>query len=266
MTGYRWVDDRWEEEGPLGDGEVAPMGGLWSSVRDLAAWISFFLDAFPPRDGADAGPLSRASRREMQQAHRAFPSAYDEATGRLDAGGYGYGLAVTHDLRFGHVVHHAGGLPGFGSHMAWVPDLGLGAVALGNVTYAPASHLTRELLELVADAGGLRPPAVHAPALERAADALARLLAEWDDVVADRVFAPNVDLDEPRERRRAEAERIRGALGPFRAADVEATTATRGFVRLIANGAEAMIWITLTPEPEARIQTYRIDGPDGGTV
>ena len=60
---------------PLGDGAIAPMGGLWSTVADLAVWVAFLADAFPPRDGADDGPLRRASRREMQQVTRSIPAA-----------------------------------------------------------------------------------------------------------------------------------------------------------------------------------------------
>ena len=47
---HRLQDDGREQEAPpLGDGTIAPMGGLWSSVRDLARWVGFFTDAFPPR-------------------------------------------------------------------------------------------------------------------------------------------------------------------------------------------------------------------------
>ena len=47
------------------------MGGVFSSVRDLARWVAGFLDAFPARDDPEGDhPLRRASRREMQQGHR----------------------------------------------------------------------------------------------------------------------------------------------------------------------------------------------------
>ena len=55
---------------PIGHGAFAPMGGLWSCVEDLATWVAWLDDAFPPRDDADDGPLRRSSRREMQQVHR----------------------------------------------------------------------------------------------------------------------------------------------------------------------------------------------------
>ncbi|MEO7370629.1 MAG: serine hydrolase domain-containing protein, partial [Ilumatobacteraceae bacterium] len=108
---------------PLGDGAIAPMGGLWSCVSDLARWVSWLADAFPPRDGDDCGPLCRASRREMQQVQRAWPTEHTTASGegdealplRIDGGGYGFGLFVRHDTRFDHFVQHSGGLPGYGS-------------------------------------------------------------------------------------------------------------------------------------------------------
>ena len=68
---FSWVDDAWvAEPEPLGDGTIAPMGGLWTTVTDLARWVAFFCDAFPPRDDPDDGPLPRWARREMQQARR----------------------------------------------------------------------------------------------------------------------------------------------------------------------------------------------------
>ena len=62
---YRWEDGAWgAEPEPLGDGTIAPMGGLWSTVADLARWVTFFCDAYPPRDDPDEGPLpgGRAGR------------------------------------------------------------------------------------------------------------------------------------------------------------------------------------------------------------
>ena len=40
---YRWQDDDLvAEPEPIGDGTIAPMGGLWSTVSDLARWVAFF--------------------------------------------------------------------------------------------------------------------------------------------------------------------------------------------------------------------------------
>ena len=161
---FHVVDDqRVADVAPLGDGAIAPMGGLWSCVADLARWVTFLADAFPPRDDADAGPLRRASRREMQQVQRSFPTTHTAASGegdeavpeRVDGGGYGFGLFVTHDKRFGHFVAHSGGLPGYGSNMRWLPGRAVGVVALGNVTYAPMSLMARRMLEIIDEHGSI---------------------------------------------------------------------------------------------------------------
>ena len=70
-TGTSSDDDAWLEEPIDRYGALASMGGIFTSVRDLARWVAGFTDAFPPRDDPDERhPLSRASRREMQQVHR----------------------------------------------------------------------------------------------------------------------------------------------------------------------------------------------------
>ena len=130
--GYLWRDDAYDEEPIDGYGALASMGGIFTSVRDLARWVAFFADAYPPRDDQEpaASPLSRASRREMQQAHNAYgPIVTQRGVGldpEVSAGGYGYGLFVEDHLELGRVVHHSGGYPGFGSNMRWLPASGPG--------------------------------------------------------------------------------------------------------------------------------------------
>ncbi len=174
---FSWVDDAWvAEPEPLGDGTIAPMGGLWTTVTDLARWVSFFCDAFPPRDDPDDGPLPRWARREMQQARRSDGVAEarprPDGPARVQAYGYGIGLGVTDDLRLGTVIGHSGGLPGYGSHMRWIPDRGVGVVAVSNVTYGYMAAACAEALDVLADLDRL--PAVAAPvaspALQSAAD------------------------------------------------------------------------------------------------
>jgi CubicO group peptidase (beta-lactamase class C family) len=261
LTGYRVQDGEFVQElPPLDDGDFAPMAGLWSTVADLTTWIAFFLDAFPARDDTDSGPLRRSSRREMQQAHRAWRSTYDTDTGRLDAGGYGFGLTVVHDLRYGHMVGHAGGLPGFGSHMRWLPDRGVGVVALANRTYAPMSQATLETLELLDDHSAL-PAHFTAPVssgLVRASEGLCDLLNEWSDHKADALFASNVFLDEDRERRRDNAAAIREACGHLRVTLIEADSATRGSVTYVGEQDDLEVEILLTPERRPRIQKYMV--------
>jgi CubicO group peptidase (beta-lactamase class C family) len=68
--GYGRVDGQWVAETPLADGSYGIMGGLYSTVPDLAKLVGMYLSAYPARDGDDRGPLKRASLREMQSRIR----------------------------------------------------------------------------------------------------------------------------------------------------------------------------------------------------
>ena len=217
--GYVRRDELWEREPIDGYGALAAMGGILTSVAELARWVAGLADAFPARDEPDEGhPLSRASRRELQQVQRAFPPelTYDGTGGppTLTAGGYGFGLFVVHDLEIGTTVGHGGGYPGFGSHMRWHPGTGLGVVALANARYAQVHRPTADALRALVRTGVAPRRRVRpAPTTERLRAAADRLLLAWDDDLADSVFAANMDLDEPRELRRATAARAVERLG-----------------------------------------------------
>ena len=131
--GYRLKPDgTYAEEPPLPHGAFGSMGGLLTTANDLAKYVAFHLSAWPARDDEDSGPVRRASVREM--AHLWTPSNLTArlTNGQLSASqtGYGFGLRVTSDCRFEQIVAHGGGLPGFGSYMAWLPDYGVGIFAM----------------------------------------------------------------------------------------------------------------------------------------
>ena len=65
--GYRWENDAWAEEPTMKDGAFNAMGGLQVSANDYAKWVAFLLSAWPPRNDAEAGPVRRATVREMAQ-------------------------------------------------------------------------------------------------------------------------------------------------------------------------------------------------------
>jgi serine-type D-Ala-D-Ala carboxypeptidase/endopeptidase len=261
--GYVRRDGSLIREGNDPYGALASMGGVFSSIRDLARWVAGFLDAFPARDDPEGGhPLRRASRREMQQAHRlvvpSLPARPAHAAPDVDVMGYGFGLVVHADTELGTIVSHAGGYPGFGSHMAWHPATGLGVIGLGNLRYAPVRPVVAEQLRALVLADAVPRRRVRPAAPIEAFRALAEgLLERWDDAVADRAFAMNMDLDEPRDARRAAAQRIAADLGPFR------RDGTRPQVSLSPAHLEWWLrgdagWVRLellvSPEREARVQ------------
>ena len=180
---------------PLGDGEIAPMGGLWTTVAEPARWTSF-LAADDTDDVEDRGTgLSAATRREMATMHTWAGTA--SIAGRSGPSGYCFGLRRFVDAELGALVDHSGGLPGYGSNMRWAAGRGVAAIALANVTYAPMADLTMQLLVELHRQGVLQAePAPDAPLLREASSRLVELLSSWSDETATVLFADNVVLDE----------------------------------------------------------------------
>ena len=262
--GHRWEDGVWREEQPLSSGgDVAAFAGLHSTVRDLARWVGFFQSAWPPRDAPETGPLSRASRREMQRIWRSFAPLLETATigaaSRVSGGGYGYGLSMLHNGQW-QSAGHAGGLPGFGSHMRWSPEHGVGIVALANVTYANVHDACIDALAALIRDSASRPRAVAlSPTLRAAHDDLASLLNAWDNDLADRLFADNFFLDLDRDHWRARCQQLRqthGALQPDGGA--EPWNWLRGLRRLRGERGWCEVWATLSPTTPPRVQMLRI--------
>ena len=259
--GYRRQDEGWLEEPQLPDGAFGAMGGMLSSVADLARWVGFMLDAWPPRDGEDRSPLRRASRREMQQVTRYSGASVvgggASGTVELTAGGYGYGLRVQQNCLFRTVVSHTGGLPGFGSIMRWLPEYGVGIVALGNLTYTRWSAVADSALTLLERTGGLAARAPQpAPVLLQRQAQVSRLVGRWDDALADSIAAVNLYLDESKERRRAGIEAlVRKAGGECRRAGrLEAENALRGSWRMRCRHGDLRVAITLAQTVPAGVQ------------
>ena len=265
--GYMRRGETLVREGTDDYGALASMGGVFSTVRDLARWVSGFLDAFPARSGPEGPhPLRRASRREMQQGQRMFPwplgaHAPDE-TPSFAAAAYGYGLFITSGPDSGTIVGHSGGYPGFGSNMSWHPATGLGVIGLANHRYAETRVVVTEALETLIRADTVPRRRIRVmPAVETFRPLVDGLLAHWDDALADEAFAMNMDLDEPRELRRSAAEKVAAELGPFRA---DATRSLRSVSPedlewwLRGERGWATVRILVTPEPSPRIQALLI--------
>lgn len=271
VPGFVLRDDAWLAEPIDAYGAFAAMGGLFSSVRDLARWMAFFLDAFPPRDEPDAGqPLSRSSRREMQQLHRIYEPEVAMDGGRVTptVAGYGLGLSVEHHPEVGRLVGHSGGYPGYGSHMRWHPDTGLGVVVLANARYAPVWDVTRQALVRVVRASGepvVRPVKPSAATLAARASVEA-LLTGWDDAVAASIFAPNVVLDEPLEHRRSQLEDLTvklGELAPDTRREPQSESPSHVAWWLRGERGHAKAEIQMSPERPPRIQSLSVVATDG---
>ena len=261
--GYLWRDGAFLEEPMDPYGALAAMGGIFTTVRDLATWVHGFIDAYPARDEVGAPhPLSRASRREMQQpmmsvdAGIAFATA--DADPELDGGAYGFGLFIQDHLRWGRIAGHSGGYPGFGSNMRWHAASGLGVIVLANGRYAPSVHLARDMLQSLLDSEAVTSRRVRpAPATLAARAAVETLIDGWDDALAERLFAMNVELDEPLARRRATLERLRATHGRLVADPSEPPVSHSPFhLQWWLRGARGRVKveILLSPELPPRVQ------------
>ncbi|MFJ3321224.1 MULTISPECIES: serine hydrolase [unclassified Curtobacterium] len=234
VTGVRPATDgagvgTWEPLAMSGPGAFSSIGGLFSTVTDLARWGRHLASAFT--ETPEPGPVSPADRRLMQQAMRVVPAAVVPTSSRATA--YGFGLFVEQDPAFGELVSHSGGYPGFSAHMRWSVRNGLGVVAFENATQAKVSAAADRALDLVltarasarataaadrASAGGAladRAPGTGptVDATRAAQAAVTRLLAHWDDELADAICTPNVAMDVPYERRRRAIAEAVAAVG-----------------------------------------------------
>src|SRR5699024_1445149 len=170
---------------------------------------------------------------------------------------YGYGLETRLDSRFGRVVCHSGGYPGYGSHMRWFPELGLSIVVLGSTTYYPAQRSVQNAVDagwaaaigtpdLALDRSTTSAPVPRyeaQPAQIQTVLAAANLVTDFDEAVADEIFSMNMDLDEPRVERRerfAQWARDHGLASgeAFSGEQLVMSSPLRGTVTLPADGAQ----------------------------
>ncbi len=263
--GYRLQDGAWLEEPPLPDGSFGSMGGMLTSSADLSRWVALMLDAWPPRDGAESPVLKRSSLREMQQLWRSAPSSASRnaTTGALSmtSGGYAYGLRASQNCLFGHIVAHSGGLPGFGSQMRWLPEYGVGIVALGNLTYTSWGGVIDDAFEALSKSGGLSSRAPQpAPVLLALQDQVTRLVQNWTTPLADSIAAMNLYLDESAPRRAAAIVKLRDTAGGNCRADgpIYAENALRGAWRMQCASGVLRVGITLAPTEPARVQQFTV--------
>lgn len=257
--GYRLQDGEWVLEPPLPDGAFGVMGGMLTTPADLSRWVAFMLDAWPARDGDERGPVRRSTVREMQQLQRynnALTSV-SQAGITMVAGGYGYGLGVSENCDFRHIVAHTGGLPGYGSIMRWLPEHGVGIIALGSLTYTGWTPVVTQAFAELKRSGGLearRPQ--PSPVLELRREQVTRLVQRWSAPLADSLAAMNLFRDEPMERRQSQIAALVEAAGaacvnegPF---IVE--NALRGRWKMRCAHGDLALAITLAPTEPAQVQ------------
>lgn len=263
--GYRREGEAWQPEPILDHGSFGAMGGLWTNAHDLARYVAFLMSAFPPRDEPERGPIKRSSAREMQQPWRPSPASAFRATvdARLQLGvsAYGYGLGVSDDCRFGYVISHGGGLPGYGSLMRWLPQYGVGLIGMANQTYQGFNNLFNDTLTALHRTGALQPrPVQPSPALLKAQTDVTQLIINWNDSLANQIAADNLFLDiaaDVRARRWKALAEEHGTCRP--ATSIKPENALRGEWRMMCDRGWLDVFITLAPTMPPKVQALSVN-------
>jgi CubicO group peptidase (beta-lactamase class C family) len=262
--GYRWENDRWTAEPEMADGAFNSMGGLQVSANDYAKWVAFLLSAWPARDDPDAGPVKRATVREVAQGLN-FTSVVNRngasgADGCKLSSAYGMGWRVAQDCDLGLTLAHGGGYPGYGSHVMLMPDHGVGVFALSNRTYAGPSGPAWDTAVALDKAGLLTrretpvsPTVADLFASARAAYAAGNLMP------LDGKLAMNFLLDRSAENWRAEFARLKAEVGECPTAEPLAPTgALSTAFRLNCDRGKLDGTLLLAPTTPATIQAWRL--------
>jgi CubicO group peptidase (beta-lactamase class C family) len=265
--GYRWIYGQWREEPLLPDapdGSWGAMGGLLSSVEDFSAYMALHLQAWPPSDAPDTGPLSRSSLREMHHPWRFtglnLQFAYKPGEPCPVAGAYAYGLRWTRDCMGRTYIDHSGGLPGFGTQWRILPEYGIGVVAFGNRTYAPMGGINFQVLDTLIRGAGLRPkPVPVTDILQQRQQALTALLPDWTNALQSRIFAENFFDDNPIDLLQRDCRALFAKAGKIlRVHPLRAQNRLRGTFILEGEKASLEVYFTLSPENPPLIQEFRI--------
>lgn len=245
-VGYTKLASGLIPEPPTKNGAFTPMGGLHSSVNDLAKWVSTYQNG----------------RIEEQTSYRYAQSglvkAVNECPERIVVSSYGFGLFIDDDAILGRFVHHSGGYPGFGSHMRWHIESGWGIVALGNLTYAPMNIACTNVINHLAQRhmSSSKPKVNLATTTQVAMAAVNGLINEWDNSVADDWFTDNMDLDQPRAERIAELGKLTLGKAHWKPVTDSITAPTKSFAKWkVESEASAIeVEMLMSPEKSPKIQ------------
>ncbi len=263
--GYRWLNNTWNDEALLHDapdGSWGAMGAMISSVDEFAAYMALHLQAWPPGNTADSGPLKRSSVREMHHPWRwnGFQPNFTFPCGRVCATttAYGYGLGWMKDCEGRTFINHSGGLPGFGSNWYIMPDYGIGIVSMANRTYAPMRALNLRLLDTLIQLAGLQPRELPPSAiLERRKQELLTLLPAWQAAEQSGLFAENFFPDNPIDSLRKHTLALYEKAGKIVSVQgLKPENQLRGSCLLIGEQSDIEIYFTLSPENPALIQAF----------
>ena len=259
--GYRWEDEVWKIEPTMAHGAFGAMGGIQTSANDYAKWVAYLLSAWPPRDGADSGPVRRSSVRELSQGAN-FPSVRlrpgssgPEAC--REAATYAMGFYAASDCDFGLTLSHGGGYPGYGSHVLLLPDYGVGIFAFANRTYAGPRAPVWDAAVTLLRAGRLKPrPTAPSIALATAYTAVTKIFTAGSVTSAGDVLSMNFLMDRDADHWARDLASLKAQVGTCdTAAPISPTGALSGEFMWRCDRGRVRGQVLLAPTTTMRIQS-----------
>lgn len=244
--GHVVKDGRVAVQPPTRHGDIDAAGGLFSTVEDLGRFVAFQLAAWPPRDGDDTGPLTRATLRDAQSLRSGLTWRVSRGCDQV------------------HVVSHSGAVDGYHATVRILPNAGIGIIVLANAGWADTGHLAEEIQRALARDGGLELRVPQAlPALTTTAAQLTRQLSAWDDATfaAQATLAWREDDDIARigERMRW----LHEALGACTPGPLRPTSAWSGVFGLVCERGVAELALSLTTTPTPKIAGLDLSWTNG---
>ncbi|HEY0012210.1 MAG TPA: serine hydrolase domain-containing protein [Allosphingosinicella sp.] len=263
--GYRWEDERWTREPDMAHGVFGAMGGVQTSAEDYARYAAWLLSAWPARDGAETGPLRRATVRELATGSnfasvRPLPGR-GSADGCPMAVAYGMGFIAGSQCVLGRVMFHGGGYPGYGSFLLLLPDHDTAIFAMANRTYAGPTPPVFAVAEALHRAGHLRGSRLPvSPALAAAYGVAGSIYRGGALAGQERFLAMNFLLDRSAESWRRQLADMRGKVGQCETgAPVTATGALAGTFTWTCERGRIDGNLLLAPTATPQIQALRLN-------
>lgn len=265
VIGYRLENGKFVAQPLLHSGSFGAMGGLITTIEDFSKYMIFHLSAWPPKDGADNGPIKRSSVREMHHAWNFSRIWMNEKNAKgkdcLLIDSYGYGLHQYLDCEGLKIIMHSGGLPGYGSQWRILPDYGVGLVVFGNHTYAPMGVVLTAAVDSLLNWAALEPRALPGSMiLEKRKQQLVSLLPSWKNLKSVDIFADNFfDDNFMADLKKKSEEAFKSAGKILSVSDVFATNQLRGYFILNGENKNIKITFTLSPESDPKVQAFKME-------
>jgi len=265
--GYRHHDGTWSPAEIEHDGAYGAMAGIVTNAVEYARFVAFMLDAWPPRDDAETGPVARASRRELALLHsgpRAPTMRKHQGREIATASAYGYGLVNSMESELGRYLHHRGGLPGYGSHFLFSPETGIGLFSFANRTYAAMNEPNVDAAAALKDAGLWKVPPIPISAqLAPAVEAVSRVYRAGRIAEAGAMLAINFLLDRPAEEWDRHLGQLTERVGELRHIDAAPIHSLQTRLTLACERGTAQGQLVLTGEQNPRIQSLTLEAVPG---